>query len=358
MNDTDGSESGTDAETDRTAGEVVTTAHGSGGAKMRELVESLVVDRFPGNGDADVGLSALDDGAVLPVDDERSMALTTDSHVVTPPEFPGGDIGRLAVAGTVNDLAVMGATEPAAMTFSLIVEEGIAVSFLDRITESVRGTCGAAGCDVVAGDTKVMGNGELDGIAVNTAGVGLIPRHSHVPDAGLCPGDRILVSGTLGDHGIALLSAREGFDFEGGLESDVAPVNGLVRAALDAGEVTAMKDPTRGGFATAINEMAAKANVGVELDERQLPVDGSVAAAGEVLGIEPLDVANEGKVVFGVDDDDAEAVLAAMREHPLGSEAAIVGKATEDHAGRVVLDTGIGRRYLSEPDGEQLPRIC
>ncbi|MFB6072169.1 MAG: hydrogenase expression/formation protein HypE [Halobacterium sp.] len=339
------------------ANDVVTTAHGSGGEQMRDLIASTVLERFDGAG-GDVGLHDLDDGAVLPVGGDRAVVVTTDSHVVDPPVFPGGDVGHLAVAGTVNDLAVMGATDPLALTFSVVVEEGTPVDFLDDVAASVRETCSTAGCSVVTGDTKVMGSGELDTIAVNTTGVAVVPRGGHVPDAGLSPGDRVVVSGTLGDHGIALLSAREGFDFEGDLESDVAPVNDLVAAAMDAGDVTAMKDPTRGGFATAVNEMAGKAGVGVELDEQSIPVAGAVASAGEVLGIEPYDVANEGVVVLGVAPGDEDAVVDALRDHPLGADAAVVGRATEDNAGRVVLDTGIGRRYLGEPNGEQLPRIC
>ncbi|MFC7134521.1 MULTISPECIES: hydrogenase expression/formation protein HypE [Salinibaculum] len=345
-----------DADGTEASGEVVTTAHGSGGGQMRSLIGDLVLSRFEDAGD--VGLHDLDDGAVLPVDDDQSLVVTTDSHVVKPPVFPGGDIGRLAVAGTVNDLAVMGATEPLALSCSLVVEEGVEMDFLDTVLASARATCEEAGCSVVTGDTKVMGSGDVDRLVVNTTGVGLVPRGHHVADAGLSPGDAIVVSGTLGDHGIALLSEREGFDFEGDLESDVAPVNDLVAAALDAGEVTAMKDPTRGGFATSINEMVGKADVGAEIDERSVPVADSVAAAGEVLGIEPFDVANEGKVVFGVAPEDAEDVLAALQDQPLGADAAIVGEATADHPGRVVLDTGLGRRYLTEPEGEQLPRIC
>lgn len=350
--------SDTQSSADSGSEEVVTTAHGSGGAQMRELVQSLVVDRFESDRETEVGLPALDDGAVIPVNDEHSLVVTTDSHVVTPPEFPGGDIGRLSVAGTVNDLAVMGATKPLALTFSLIIEEGVSVEFLDRVTTSVHETCKEAGCEVVTGDTKVMGSGELDTIAINTTGIGLIPAGTAVTDAGLLPGDRLIVSGTLGDHGIALLSEREGFDFEGDLKSDVAPVNELVETALDAGEVTAMKDPTRGGFATAITEMVGKSSVGAEIQEQDVPVAGSVAAAGEVLGIEPFEVANEGKVIMGVAAADVEAVLEAIREHPLGKNAAIVGTVNEEDIGRVVLDTGLGRRYLSEAAGEPLPRIC
>jgi hydrogenase expression/formation protein HypE len=343
---------------------VVTTAHGAGGGRMRELVDDLVVSRFDGGTDtpsAGVGLSALDDGAALPVPDvggDASVVTTTDSHVVKPLEFPGGDIGRLAVSGTVNDLAVMGATEPLALTCALLVEEGTDRALLDRVMGSLEAACAAAGVEVVTGDTKVLPSGDLDTLAVNTTGVGVVPTGEHVSDAGLRPGDKIVVSGTVGDHGIALLSEREGFDVAGDLASDVAPLNGLVAAAMDAGRVTAMKDPTRGGFATAVTEMAEKAGVGATVRERDVPVADAVAAAGELLGIDPLDVANEGVVVFGVAPEDADDVVAALRDHPEGRDAAVVGEATADHAGRVVLDTGLGRRYLTEPDGEQYPRIC
>ncbi|MEF8838377.1 MAG: hydrogenase expression/formation protein HypE [Haloarculaceae archaeon] len=372
MSDIDDAADGTDEtpdDTDETPDDepVVTHAHGAGTGAMQAFIDDSVLPRFDGEvhhaadedaGAEAVGLGALDDGAVLPIAGDQSVVVTTDSHVVTPPFFSGGDIGRLAVAGTVNDLAVMGATEPLTLTCSLVVEEGVPLSTVDRVLDSMRAACEAAGCDIHTGDTKVMGSGELDTIAVNTTGVGVVPRGEHVPDSGLSPGDALVLSGTVGDHGIALLSEREGFDFEGDLESDVAPVNGLVRAAMDAGEVTAMKDPTRGGFATAINEMVAKAGVGATIEERSVPVSGSVASAGEVLGIDPFDVANEGKVVLGVAAGDAAAVVSALRDHPEGREAAVVGRVTEDHPGRVVLDTGLGRRYLSEPEGQQLPRIC
>jgi hydrogenase expression/formation protein HypE len=341
---------------ERPSDDRITHAHGAGGPRMRSLVEDLVGTRFGGDG-ADVGLDALDDGAVLPMGDD-AVVVTTDSHVVTPMFFRGGDIGALSVAGTVNDLAVMGATEPLALTCSLVVEEGLEMGVLERVLDSMRETCEAADCEIHTGDTKVMGSGEIDGLAINTTGVAHVPGDGHVPDAGLRPGDKLLVTGTVGDHGIALLSEREGFDFEGDLASDVAPVNGLVRTAMDAGEVTAMKDPTRGGLATTLNEMVDKGGVGALVDERSIPVKGSVASAGEVLGIDPYSVANEGKVVMGVAPDDAEDVLAALRDHPIGEDAAVVGEATEDNAGRVVLDTGLGRRYLSEPEGQQLPRIC
>jgi len=338
--------------------EVITEAHGAGGGRMRELVEELAVSRFE-DGTADVPLAALDDGSVQRLgDSDGSLVVTTDSHIVKPQFFRGGDIGRLAVSGTVNDLAMMGATEPVALTCSLIVEAGTPVETVERVMESMGETSEEAGAPITTGDTKVMGSGDIDTIAINTAGVGVVPQGGHVPDAGLSEGDKLIVTGTIGDHGISLLSEREGFDFEGDLESDVAPVNELVATAMESGTVTAMKDPTRGGLATSLNEMASKAEVGIEIDETAIPVSGAVASAGEVLGIEPLNVANEGKVVMGVDSDDAEAVLAAIQSHPQGEDAAIVGEAVADHAGRVILDTGFGNRYLSEPEGEQLPRIC
>ncbi|MFT4890087.1 MAG: hydrogenase expression/formation protein HypE [Halobacteriales archaeon] len=351
-------EDATDATTEEIEG-TVTHAHGAGAGPMRELIQERILPRFDGESPVDgVGLAALDDGAVLPIGDGRSVVVTTDSHVVSPQFFPGGDIGRLSVAGTVNDLAVMGATRPVSLTCSFIVEEGYPLSRLDRVLQSMEATCEEADCEIHTGDTKVMGSGEVDGIAINTAAVGVVPDGEYVADAGLSPGDEILVSGSIGDHGIALLSEREGFDLEGDLESDVAPINGLIEAAMDAGEVTAMKDPTRGGLATSLNEMVDKAGVGAVIDERSIPVTGSVSSAGEVLGIEPMDVANEGKVVMGVASEDAEAVLDAIREHPMGGDAAIVGEAVDEEIGRVVLDTGLGRRYLSEPSGEPLPRIC
>jgi hydrogenase expression/formation protein HypE len=337
---------------------VVTLAHGAGGSAMRSLLDDLVVSRFEeSDRDPMVGLPDLDDGSVHPVGD-GAIVLTTDSHVVEPRFFPGGDVGRLAVAGTVNDLAVMGATDPVALTCSLVLEEGIPTAEVERVVDSMAATAAEAGVSISTGDTKVMGNGDVDGIVVNTAGVAHVDREAVVTDAGLEPGDAVVVSGTVGDHGIALLSEREGFDFSGDLESDVAPVNGIVAAAREAGTVTAMKDPTRGGLANALNEMADKAAVGIDLEDDAVPVSDAIAAAGEVLGIDPLSVANEGVVVFGVRDGEVDAVLEAIRDCEGGESAAVVGRVTEDHPGRVVVDTGFGRRYLSEPEGEALPRIC
>lgn len=338
--------------------DVITPSHGAGAGQTRDLIDRLVGDRFddaPYGPEAVIGLAARDDGAVLP-DAPGEVVVTTDSHVVDPPVFPGGDLGRLAVAGTVNDLAVMGATEPLGLTIGLVVEAGTPVEELEDVVESMRATCEEADCPVIAGDTKVMGSGEVDGIVINTTGVGRVEPGEFVSRAPR-PGDAVIVSGTVGDHGIALLAAREGFDFESPLESDVAPVNHLARAALAAGTVTAMTDPTRGGFATALHELVGE-GLGMTIREQDVPVDSTVAGAGEVLGIDPMQVACEGRLVLTVAPEDAEAVVAAMREVPIGTDAAIVGEVTDEHTGRIVLDTGLGNRYLQEPSGRTLPRIC
>jgi hydrogenase expression/formation protein HypE len=337
------------------SGEKVGMKHGAGGRAMRALIEEVFLGlASPVDG---IGLAALDDGAALRLGD-RWLVITTDSHVVHPIFFPGGDIGRLAVSGTVNDLAMMGATEPLALTCAVILEEGFPRADLERIRDSMREASQEAGAPIVTGDTKVMGRGEIDGIVLNTAGVALCDRV--VTDAGLRPGDVLLVTGTMGDHGMAVMTRRHSLGLEGDLRSDVAPLNGLVREALRAGGdgVVAMKDPTRGGLASVLHEMAAKGGVGVILEEAAVPVSPEVRAAGEVLGIDPLVVANEGKAVIGVRPQVADAVLAALRGHPLGRRAARVGRAISERPGQVILDTGMGKRLLAEPDGEPLPRIC
>ncbi len=337
--------------------ERVSLKHGAGGRAMRALIQQVFTQGFIESRAGDIGLEAMDDGAALRLGD-RWLVVTTDSHVIHPIFFPGGDIGRLAVAGTVNDLAMMGATEVLGLTCAVILEEGFARADLERIQKSVRDTCQEAGATVVTGDTKVMGKGELDGIVLNTTGFGLTERV--VPDSGLRPGDRIIVTGTIGDHGFAILALRRGLGLEGDLRSDVAPLNGLIRGALGAGDgaVAAMKDPTRGGLASALCEMAQKSGVGIVLEELRVPVSPVVRSAGELLGIDPLHIANEGKAVLGVRPEAAERVLAALRAHPQGREAEIVGTCIDGHAGSVILDTGVGRRLLAEPEGEPLPRIC
>lgn len=337
--------------------EIVALKHGAGGRAMRALIEEVLAAGFVEDAVDGIGLAAMDDGAALRLGD-RWLVVTTDSHVVKPIFFPGGDIGRLAVAGTVNDLAMMGATEVLGLTSAVILEEGFPRADLERVHRSMRETSQEAGAPIVTGDTKVMGRGELDGIVINTTGVALAERV--VPDAGLRPGDRILLTGPIGDHGIALMAVRRGFAFDADLRSDVTPINALIRAALRAGDaaVVAMKDPTRGGVASALHEMAEKSGVGIVIEESRVPVTRAVRSAAEILGLDPFHIANEGKAILGVRPEAAESVLEALRAHPLGAAAAIVGTCIEEHRGRVILDTGFGRRLVTEPEGEPLPRIC
>jgi hydrogenase expression/formation protein HypE len=342
------------------ADERVLLKHGAGGRAMRRLIEEAFLHAFetdPPRRAGIVGVADMDDGGAVRIGD-RWLVLTTDSHVVQPTFFPGGDIGRLAVCGTVNDLAMMGATDVLGLTCSVILEDGFARADLERILASMRAACGEASASVIAGDTKVMGRGEIDAIVINTAGIGLTAHL--VRDNGLQPGDRLIVTGTIGDHGMAVMAMRHGLELESHLRSDVAPLNGLIRAALDeAGEdIVAMKDPTRGGVATTLHEMAGKSGVGIVIDQAALPIRDAVRGVSELVGIDPLFVANEGKAIVGVRAPAADRVLSALRAHPLGRDAAVIGRCTDERAGMVILDTGVGLRLVAEPEGELLPRIC
>jgi len=334
--------------------------HGAGGRAMRRLIAESFLSAFatdPPERPGVLGLSAMDDGAAVRVGD-RWLVISTDSHVIQPIFFPGGDIGRLAIAGTVNDLAMMGATDVLGLTCGMVIEEGFPRRDLQRILASMRAASAEASVSVIAGDTKVMGAREIDGIVINTTGIGLTRRL--VRDAGLQVGDRIIVTGTIGDHGMAVMALRHGLQLDSDLRSDVAPLGGLIRAALDASVdgVSAMKDPTRGGIAGALHEMAAKSGVGIVLVNDELPVLPQVRGVSELVGIDPLFVANEGKALLGVRPAASAAVLAALRAHPLGRDAAVIGVCVPDHVGNVILDTGFGRRLVAEPDGDLLPRIC
>jgi hydrogenase expression/formation protein HypE len=338
--------------------ELITMKYGAGGRAMRALIQEVFHDGLlTPDAPGEITLRAMDDGAALRIGNQW-LVMTTDSHVVQPLFFPGGDIGRLAVSGTVNDLAMMGATDVLALTCAVIIEEGFSRGELARIQQSIQRACAEAGARIVTGDTKVMGKGELDGVVINTTGVAL--THHVVPDCTLSDGDRIIVTGSIGDHGMAVMAHRLGLAIDGKLESDVNPINRLVRIALDAapGGVVAMKDPTRGGVASALHEMAEKSGVGIIVEEMALPISDAVRAASELLGIDPLHVANEGKAIIGVKAGVANAVLDAIRRHPLGADAAIIGTCTAERPGAVILDTGFGRRLVTEPEGEPLPRIC
>lgn len=331
--------------------------HGAGGPAMRGLVESLFA-RDASDDDPDrIGLGAFDDGAALRIGD-RWLVFTTDSHVVTPIFFPGGDLGRLAVCGTVNDLAMMGATQVLGLSLSVLVEEGTDQEVLVRLQDSIAAACGEAGTVILTGDTKVMGRGELDGVVFNTAGIGWADEP--VRDRDLRAGDHVVVTGTIGDHGMAVMALRHQLELSARLASDVAPLGDLVARVLEVagGAIGGMKDPTRGGVASALHEMAAKSGVGIVLRESELPIRPEVASAAELLGVDPLQVANEGKALIAVRPERSEALLEVLRSHPLGKDARVIGECVAERPGSVVLDTGFGRRIVGEVEGELLPRIC
>ena len=332
---------------------VITLAHGAGGKASRALVEGLFVEEL-GN----VVLEELADAALVDARGSR-IALSTDSYVVTPLVFPGGDIGELAVNGTVNDLAMVGAS-PLFLTAGFVIEEGFAVDELRRVVTSMAGAARAAGVTVVAGDTKVVERGKADGLFICTTGVGTVPEGVDLGPERVEHGDRVLVSGTIGDHGMAVMMARGGLALEADLRSDTAAVHELAASLLGlGGALRFMRDPTRGGIATALNELAAAAAKAVVLDERRLPVRPEVAGACEILGIDPLYVANEGKLVAVVASDVAEKALALLREHELGRNATLAGEIRDEPEGLVLLDTAVGgSRIVDMLVGDPLPRIC
>jgi hydrogenase expression/formation protein HypE len=333
--------------------EHVLLGHGSGGRLTAELIETLVLPAFQ-----NPALAPLDDQAILSVAGAR-LAFTTDSYVVTPLFFPGGDIGSLAVHGTVNDLA-MGGARPLALSLAFIIEEGFPLHDLRRVIESARAAAAAVGVPIVTGDTKVVGRGSADRLFVNTSGIGLVPDGVNLSSARVEPGDTVLLSGTLGDHGITILSQREGLALGGDLASDTAPLHALAAALLSASPgAHALRDPTRGGLGAVLVEIASRRKLGIEIDERALPVRDVVRGACELYGLDPLLVANEGKLVAFVPAAEAAAALGALRAHPLGREARAIGRVTGDHPGLVALRTPVGgRRILDLPLEEPLPRIC
>lgn len=333
----------------------VTLAHGSGGAAMKALIEEVFVAAF--------GEGAREDAATTPLADlvahGATLAFTSDSYVVTPVVFPGGDIGKLAACGTINDLATAGAV-PLQMSCSVILEEGLEIALLHDIARSMADIAREAGVRIVTGDTKVVPHGACDRIFVNTAGIGVV-RAGVAPSSAACrPGDAVLVSGPIGDHGAAILAARGDLALETTIESDCAPLHGLVGGLLDAVPGTRfLRDATRGGLATVLNEAAAASKVGIALTEAAIPVRDAVRGLCEILGLDPLYLANEGRMIAVVPGDAADTALAALRAHPLGRDAAIIGRCGTDRPGRVVMDTTFGgRRIVDMLTGEQLPRIC
>jgi hydrogenase expression/formation protein HypE len=335
------------------AKDAILLGHGSGGKMSADLLQSVLLPAL-GN----PILNQLDDQAVVEFTGSR-LAFTTDSFVVKPLFFPGGDIGTLAVNGTINDLA-MGGAKPLFLSLALILEEGLPIAQLRQVVESIRVAAAIAGVTVLTGDTKVVEKGCGDQIFVNTSGIGMVAPGLRLSADRARPGDRVLLSGTIGDHGITILSQREGLEFAGDLASDTTALHSLVAAMLAASsEIRCMRDPTRGGLSSSLNEIAARSRVGIELDEKSIPVRDPVRGACEMLGLDPLYVANEGKLVAIVGPDDAEALLSAMRNHPSGREARIIGTVKESRPGMVTMRTRLGTsRIVDLLSGDQLPRIC
>ncbi|MGM0771958.1 MAG: hydrogenase expression/formation protein HypE [Halobacteriota archaeon] len=349
--------------------------HGAGGDPMQALIRDLILNNITNRSAGLVGLDDLDDGATINITNtiensnrngngtnHAEIVVTTDSHVIKPAFFPNSNIGRLAVSGTVNDLAVMGA-EPLALTCAMIVPEGFELASFEKIIISMNEAAEEAGIPIITGDTKTIERNGLDSIIINTTGIGI--ANGVIRDCGLCPGDKIILTGTIGDHGISLLAHREGFELGSDLVSDVAPLWNMVKDIfhIQTSEgkpaISAMKDPTRGGLAGSLNEMAQKSGTGIIIEQKELPIKEAVASACEMLGIDPLEVANEGKAIICVKAEHAEEVLAIVRENEYGKDAVIIGEATKENSGKVLMRTTIGSmRYVDTPTGDLIPRIC
>ncbi|MCX9013333.1 MAG: hydrogenase expression/formation protein HypE [Candidatus Methanoperedens sp.] len=321
----------------------VLLSHGAGGELMNRLIAGSILKNLSSAKLGEVGLSDLDDGASISLGD-KEIVVSTDSYVVSPLFFPGGDIGKLAACGTINDISMMGA-RPLALTLAVIIEEGFEISEFERIIQSLDRVCRDTGVSVITGDTKVMERGKLDRIVINTTGIGIVEK-GLVNNSKLAPGDKIILS-------------REGFGFDTTLKSDAAPLWHMVSRALDVGGITALRDPTRGGLAAALNDFARKSKTGIVVYEDRIPLKPEVVAASGMLGIDPYTVANEGKAVIGVRADKAGDVLVALRETDTGKDAEIIGEVTTDYRGKVVLETKVGgRRIMEMPVGDPVPRVC
>ncbi|GAB4262561.1 hydrogenase expression/formation protein HypE [Thermincola ferriacetica] len=331
----------------------VLLAHGSGGKLSHDLVREVFLPAF-GN----KALNRLDDRAEVSVPGTR-LAFSTDSFVVNPIFFAGGDIGKLAVCGTVNDLA-MGGAQPLYLSVGFIIEEGLEMDILKKIVASMQAAAREAGVDIVTGDTKVVEKGSADKLFINTAGIGIVEEGIHISGHNAKPGDKVIINGFIGDHGMAVMAERQGLSFQSGIASDCAPLNKLVAKMLEVTrDIRVLRDPTRGGVATTLNEIAGQSSVGIVLHEKELPIRDEVMAACEFLGFDPLYVANEGKLLAIVPAEKAEDILAVMQGEKYGENAAIIGEVVSDHPGKVVLKTAVGgRRIVDMLVGEQLPRIC
>jgi len=334
--------------------DTIVIGHGSGGKMMADLIKDIF---FPPL--ANPALLAGNDSGVVQLTDEIKLAISTDAHVVSPLFFPGGDIGKLAVCGTVNDLAMVGA-KPLYLSASFILEEGFEISILESVVQSIKEAAEEADIDIICGDTKVVAHGEADGLYISTTGVGTVDPKLTIGGSGAKPGDQVIISGTMGDHGIAVLEARGDLGFQTSLKSDTAPLNHLVSEMLAASDqIHVLRDPTRGGVATALNEIAKQSGVGIILEENKLPIHPEVAAACEMLGFDPLYIANEGKLLALVSSEDANKVLQVMQKNKYGENAAIIGVVERSPSGRLLLSTGLGStRIVDVLAGELLPRIC